>query len=166
MQGMQGNSTITTTISNGFNNSVSLSATGMPTGTTVNFSPVTIPAPGSGSSLMTISVGATTHMGTYPITVTASGGGIHQTTTVNLTVTAQVALSWTASTSPGTAGYNIYRAMTSGGPYTKINTSLDPNTTFNDQAVQDGYTYYYVTTAVNGQGMESTYSNEASAFLP
>jgi len=49
---------------------------------------------------------------------------------------------------------------------TKINSTLDPNTTYNDQAVQDGTTYYYVTTAVDGQGMESTYSNEASAFLP
>ena len=166
LQGMQGNSTITTTISSGFNSAISLSATGMPTGTTVNFNPVTIPAPGSGSSLMTISVGAATRMGTYPITVTANGGGIQKTTTINLTVTAQVALSWVASPSPGTVGYNIYRSLTSGGQYTKINSTLDPNTTYNDQAVQDGTTYYYVTTAVNGQGMESVYSNEASAFLP
>ena len=115
---------------------------------------------------MTISVGATTPMGTYPITVTGTAGGIRQTTTVTLTVTAQVALSWTASQSPGTAGYNIYRSLTSGGPYTKINSTLDTNTAYNDQAVQDGYTYYYVTTAVNGQGLESGYSNEASAFLP
>jgi fibronectin type 3 domain-containing protein len=115
---------------------------------------------------MNITVGATTPMGTYPIVVTATGAGVHQTATVNLTVTAQVALSWTASQSPGTAGYNIYRSMTSGGPYTKLNSSLDPNTNYNDQAVQDGYTYYYVTTAVSNGGMESVYSNEASALVP
>jgi len=40
------------------------------------------------------------------------------------------------------------------------------NTAYNDQAVQDGYTYYYVTTAVDNQGGESTYSNEASTTVP
>ena len=164
MQGMRGTSTITTVVSGGFNNSISLSASGMPSGTTVTFNPATIPAPGSGSSTMTVTVGSTTHMGTYPITVTASGGGTYRTVVVNLTVTAQIALTWNAS--PGSAGYNIYRATVHGGPYTKVNTSLDPNTSYNDQAVQDGRTYYYVTTAVDGQGRESGYSNEASAYLP
>ena len=86
-QGNQGTSTITTTISGGFNSSISLSASGMPTGTTVSFNPQTIPAPGSGSSTMTITVGSSTPTGTYPITVTGNGGGIQQSTTVTLTVT-------------------------------------------------------------------------------
>lgn len=113
---------------------------------------------------MSISVGATTPMGTYPITVTATGGGTHQTVTVTLTVTAQIALSWTAS--PGTAGYNVYRSTTNGGQYSRINSSLVTTTNYNDQAVQDGQTYYYVTTAVSSQGMESGYSNQASATMP
>ena len=166
MQGMQGTSTITTAISGGFNSSISLAASGAPTGTTVTFNPTTIPAPGSGTSAMTISVGSTTHMGTYPITVTATGGGTHQTVTVTLTVTAQIALSWTASTSPGTAGYNVYRSDTNNGPYSRINSSLVTTTSYNDQVVQEGPTYYYVTTAVSSQGMESAYSNQASATLP
>ena len=65
-QGDQGNSTITTTISGGFNSDISLSATGMPSGTTVSFNPQTIPAPGAGSSAMTITVGSSTPVGTYP----------------------------------------------------------------------------------------------------
>jgi hypothetical protein len=166
MQGTQGTSTVTIVVNNGFSNSISLSASGMPSGTTVSFNPTSMPAPGSGTSVMTITVGPTTLMGTYPIVVTGTGGGVHQTTTVNLTVTAQVALSWTASQSPGTAGYNVYRSTTSGGPYTKLNSSLDTITSYNDQAVQDGYTYYYVTTAVNDLGVESSYSNEASAIVP
>jgi uncharacterized membrane protein len=166
MQNTQGSSNITTTVNNGFNGAIGLSASGVPTGSAVTFSPTTIPAPGSGSSVMTITVGASTPMGTYSIVVTASGGGVYQSTTVTLTVTAQVALSWAASQSPGIAGYNVYRSTTSGGPYTKINTSLDGNTTYNDQAVQNGYTYYYVTTAVSNQGMESGYSNQASAYVP
>jgi hypothetical protein len=84
--GSQGASTITSTLSNGFNSAVSLSASGMPSGTTVIFNPSTIPAPGGGNSTMTITVGSSTATGTYPITVTGNGGGIQQTTTVTLTV--------------------------------------------------------------------------------
>ena len=53
-QGNQGTSTITTAVSGGFNNAVTLSASGAPSGTTVSFSPNPIAAPGSGSSTMTI----------------------------------------------------------------------------------------------------------------
>ena len=90
-QGNQGTSTITTTGINGFNSSISLSASGVPTGTTVSFNPQTIPAPGSGSSTMTVTVGSSTPLGIYPITVTGNGGGVQQSATVNLTVTS---LTW------------------------------------------------------------------------
>ncbi len=85
-QGNQGTSTITASISGGFNSPISLSASGMPSGTTVSFNPSTIPAPGSGNSTMTITVGASTPVGTYPITVTGNGNGVQQNTTVTLTV--------------------------------------------------------------------------------
>jgi hypothetical protein len=165
MQETQGISTITVTIGGGFNNPVSLTASGMPSGTTVSFNPATLAAPGSGTSTMTVTVG-TTPEGTYPITVTATGGGLHQTATVSLTVQAQVILTWQASQSPGVAGYNVYRSTTSGGPYAQINSSLDTTTTYNDLAVQDGVTYYYVTTAVNDEGQQSSYSNQSSATVP
>ena len=47
VQGSQGTSTITTTISGGFNSAISLSASGVPTGTTVSFNPNPIAAPGT-----------------------------------------------------------------------------------------------------------------------
>ena len=86
-QGSQGTTTITTTISGGFNSSISLSASAVPPGVTVSFNPQTIPAPGAGSSTMTITAQRFTMLGTYPITVTGNGGGIKQTTIVTLTVT-------------------------------------------------------------------------------
>ena len=64
------------------------------------------------------------------------------------------------------SGYNIYRADVSGGPYTRLNASLDPGPSYTDMAVQSSHTYYYVTTAVNAQGQESGYSNETQASLP
>jgi fibronectin type 3 domain-containing protein len=86
VQGNQGTSTLTTTVSGGFNSAISLSASGMPTGTAVSFNPSSIAAPGSGTSTMTITVGASTATGSYLITVTANGGGIQQTANFTLTV--------------------------------------------------------------------------------
>ncbi len=87
VQGTNGSSTVSTTVSGGFNAAVSLSASGAPTGTTVSFSPTSIAAPGSGSSAMTIAVGASTAAGSYTITVTGTGSSITHTATVALTVT-------------------------------------------------------------------------------
>jgi len=73
---------------------------------------------------------------------------------------------WTASTSPSIAGYNVYRSTTSGGPYTKLNASLITGTAFTDTAIQAGQTYYYVFTAVNTSNVESTYSTQVSGQIP
>jgi uncharacterized repeat protein (TIGR03803 family) len=77
-----------------------------------------------------------------------------------------VGLSWDASTSTNIVGYNIYRGPSANGPYTKINSSLDPNTSYSDTTVQGGDTYFYVTTAVDNQGVESAYSNQSEATIP
>ena len=74
-------------------------------------------------------------------------------------------LSWAASTSTGIAGYKVYRATNSGGPYTLL-ASPGLVTTFVDSTVQAGQTYYYVTTAVDSSGNESGYSNQAQTVVP
>jgi fibronectin type 3 domain-containing protein len=56
-------------------------------------------------------------------------------------------------------GYNIYRGTASAGPYSKINSSLNAATTYSDNSVADGQTYYYVSTAVNSNNQESAYSS-------
>jgi serine protease len=86
-QGSTGTSTISTTTSGGFNSAVSLSASGVPSGTTASFNPTSIPAPGGGSSTMSLTVGSATATGTYAVTVTGTGGGATHTTSVSLTVT-------------------------------------------------------------------------------
>jgi Domain of unknown function (DUF1929)/Chitobiase/beta-hexosaminidase C-terminal domain/Glyoxal oxidase N-terminus len=85
-QGNTGSSTITTVVSGGFNNSVALTASGAPSGTTVTITPTTIAPAGAGTSTISFAVGLSTPMGTYPVTVTASGGGIQQTAILNLSV--------------------------------------------------------------------------------
>jgi hypothetical protein len=77
-----------------------------------------------------------------------------------------VNLSWTASTSQNISGYNIYRGVKAGGPYSKINPVLNASTIYSDATVVDGLTYYYVTTAVNSSNEESAYSNQTQAVIP
>jgi hypothetical protein len=86
-QGNSGTSSISTSITGSFNSSVSLSASGLPSGTTAGFNPTSIAAPGSGSSTLTVTVGSSTATGSYPITVTGSGGGKTHSTSISLTVT-------------------------------------------------------------------------------
>jgi len=93
-----------------------------------------------------------------PISISLSGTGTQA-------VAHSVALSWIASTST-VVGYNVYRATTSGGPYTLITSSPVNGITFTDTAVQAGVTYFYVVTAVDANGNESVNSNEASATVP
>ena len=89
-QGSAGNTTVRTTLLGVFNSAITLSASGMPSGTTVSFNPNPIPAPGGGTSTMTITVGANTPLGSYPITVTGNGGGIQHNFTVTLMVISSV----------------------------------------------------------------------------
>lgn len=78
---------LTTSVAGGLNPAVSLSISGMPTGVTARFSPSSIAAPGSGSSTLTLTRGASAKVGSYKLTLTASGGGISKTATVTLNVT-------------------------------------------------------------------------------
>jgi hypothetical protein len=89
-QGSQGMSTINTFVCCGFNSSITLSASGAPSGTTLSLNPTSIAAPGSGTSTLTINVGKSTVTGTYPITVTGNGGGVQQGATLSLVVTGGV----------------------------------------------------------------------------
>ncbi|HVW85263.1 MAG TPA: hypothetical protein VHB50_11310 [Bryobacteraceae bacterium] len=81
------------------------------------------------------------------------------------TVSHSVSLNWTASITPGVT-YNVYRSTTSSGPWTKVSASPVAVTTFSDNSVASARTYYYATTAVDGSGKESAYSNVATAVIP
>ena len=71
---------------------------------------------------------------------------------------AQVSLTWTASATA--TSYNVKRATTTGGPYTKISSLTSPS--FTDTGLTNGTTYFYVVSAVNSAG-ESANSSEVSA---
>jgi Abnormal spindle-like microcephaly-assoc'd, ASPM-SPD-2-Hydin len=77
-----------------------------------------------------------------------------------------VTLTWNGDGGRGVVGYNIYRGSASGGPYSKLNSSPEPATTYTDNAVAAGQTYFYVTTSINDNNNESDYSNQAVAVIP
>lgn len=81
-----------------------------------------------------------------------------------MTPTHSVSLNWNASTTSNVVGYNVYRGTTSGS-YSLLN-SMNSSTSYTDTAVQNGQTYYYVVTAVDSVGAESSYSNPSPAVIP
>ena len=84
----------------------------------------------------------------------------------NLVSAHAVTLNWNASISSGVIGYNVYRRNAAGGPYTKVNSSVVTVTTYNDNTVQPGQTYFYVVTSISLNNVESSYSNEVMAPIP
>ncbi|WP_324987892.1 S8 family serine peptidase [Hyalangium sp.] len=68
----------------------------------------------------------------------------------------RIDVAWTDN---GAGSYNIYRATTAGGPYTRVGTTA--GSPFPDTTVSGGITYYYVVRGVDCA--ESPDSNEASA---
>lgn len=83
---------------------------------------------------------------------------------VGITPTYSVTVSWNASVSE-VSGYNVYRGLSTSS-YAKVNSALNPGTTFTDSTVTSGQTYYYVATAVNAAGQESAYSTPVQAVVP
>ncbi|MEW6685894.1 MAG: C25 family cysteine peptidase, partial [Candidatus Edwardsbacteria bacterium] len=60
------------------------------------------------------------------------------------------------------AGYNVYRSLAQGGPYTRANPHLVRGASYyQDASLTPDTRYYYVVTAVDTSANESVYSNEA-----
>ena len=76
-----------------------------------------------------------------------------------------VSISWKASSSAEVGTYNVYRATTSGGPYTRVGWRV-PGVSFTDMNVHSGATYFYVVTSVTTSNVESVVSSEVRASVP
>lgn len=71
-------------------------------------------------------------------------------------------VSWNASTSPAVAGYEIFQATTSGGPYTSLGTVSAATTSYTDSTTTYNTTYYYVVKSLRNS-WRSPASAQASA---
>jgi hypothetical protein len=127
----------------------------IPAGQTATFTLTFTPqASGSASAMVSFSTNAPSS----PLTENLTGTGI-------AAPQHHVSLNWLASTST-VSGYNVYRSTTSGSGYVKLNSSLNVSTAYIDNVVTAGSTYFYVTTAVDSSGMESSFSNQVQALIP
>lgn len=124
-------------------------ASGQSAETKVIFSPTQA---GTASGTLTVSSNASN---------SASGESVNGT---GLSPQYSVALSWNRSTS-SVAGYNVYRGTTV-GVYSRINNNLDATTSYTDNTVVSGMTYYYAATAVSSSGQESGYSSALKVVIP
>jgi hypothetical protein len=118
---------------------------------TVEFDPKTT---GSLPGTVTISSNAGS-----PLVIQLSGSGAQKSQQQS------VALNWDKSKSE-VAGYFVYRSSKSSGPYAKLNSHANPDTSYTDSSVSSGQIYYYVVTAVNSENIESSFSNEISVTIP
>ena len=101
-QGGSGTSTITVTDLGGFSGSVTLAASGLPSGVTAAFSP----NPTTSTSTLTLTASATATTGTATVTITGTSGSLTATTTVSLTVNAAGTPNFTVTASPSTLSIN------------------------------------------------------------
>ena len=76
-----------------------------------------------------------------------------------------VSLTWTASTS-SVIGYFVYRRAGANGLFARLDSMIDPLTSFTDGDVANGATYFYVVTSVSPDDVESEFSTPVSVTIP
>jgi Abnormal spindle-like microcephaly-assoc'd, ASPM-SPD-2-Hydin len=157
------------TVTNSGNSTVAISSVGisgaglmLSGGSAVSLSPsqsitLTVQYAPTGAAATTGQVSIVSNATGSPNAINVSGTGVAQ-------VQHTVNLGWNASTSA--TGYNVYRSVTSGGGYSRINAAQDGNVSYSDNTVQNTLTYFYVTTSVDSSGLESAYSSEVSVTIP
>ena len=160
-QGGSGTSTVTVTDVNGFTGSVTLAASGLPSGVTAAFGT----NPTTGSSVLTLTASSTATTGTSTVTITGTSGSLTATTTLALTVSATATPNFTIAASPasvtvtqGASGTSTITITSTGG--------FSSATTLSATGLPSGVTAAFstnpVTPAANGS-VTSTLTLTASA---
>jgi subtilase family serine protease len=117
-QGGSGTSTITVTDVGGFTGSVTLAASGLPSGVTAAFGT----NPTTGTSVLTLTATSTATTGSATVTITGTSGSLTATTTLALTVNSTATPNFTIAASPtsvtvtqGASGTSTITITSTGG---------------------------------------------------
>lgn len=170
---------LTLTPLGGFTGNVNLSASGLPPGATGSWSPATVTG-GSGPSTLTVNTTTSTPLGTYSITLTGASSIITHSTqptlvvsptptapsnlTATATSSAQINLSWSASTETGgtVSQYLVKRCQeASCTNFAQVGTAA--TTSYTDTGLTASTTYSYEVQAADAGGDLSGFSNVATA---
>ena len=160
-QGSSGTSTITVTDVSGFTGSVTLAASGLPSGVTAAFGT----NPTTGTSVLTLTASAAATTGSSTVTITGTSGSLTATTTLALTVSTTATANFTIAASPaslsvtqGASGTSTITVTSTGG--------FSSATTLSATGLPTGVTAAFstnpVTPAANGS-ITSTLTLTASA---
>ncbi|MDQ6676228.1 MAG: hypothetical protein M3Z09_02910 [Acidobacteriota bacterium] len=115
---------VTVTPAGGFNSPVAFGVSGLPPGATASFSPSSLT--GIGSSTLKIATTTATPAGTFPLTITATGGSAVHTAFVSLTVINSTPPSGTAAfVAMDTATQGNWRSAYGSDGYTVVNDSTN-----------------------------------------
>jgi hypothetical protein len=182
-QGGSATAAVSTAVTSGSAESVSLAASGAPSGVSVSFSPNSVTS--GGSSTLTATVGPSVAAGTYPITVTGTAATGSHSATYTLTVTTTggggggggslsnagfetgSSIPWTCTGGSAVVSTPVHSGShslqitpsSSGTGECDQNVTLSPNTSYTLTAwVQGPYAYLGVT----GGASANTWSNSTS----
>ena len=165
------NYTATQGAANPANQTVSLTSTGgtIPWTVSDNASWLSV-SPTSGNSSSTLTTAVNTSglaAGTYNGTITVSATGstskmVGVTLTVSTPTTSSATLTWTPNTDPDLAGYKIYQATASGAYGASLATVSAGTATYQATGLAANTTYFFVITAYDSAGNESSFSDEVS----
>src|SRR5580658_4729415 len=160
-QGSSGSSTISVTDVNGFSGSVTLAASGLPSGVTAAFGT----NPTTGTSVLTLTASSTATTGSSTVTITGTSGSLTATTTVALTVNSTATPNFTITASPasltitqGASGTSTITITSTGG----FNAATTLSATGLPAGVTAAFSTNPVTPAANGSAT-STLTLTASA---
>lgn len=84
-----------------------------------------------------------------------------------ITGDAEVEVLWNPVRGNGVAGYGVYRSSTADGAYNRLATVMgEESTSYTDDSVANGVTYFYAVDAFNAAGDESALSYETAFDTP
>jgi subtilase family serine protease len=148
-QGGSGTSTITVTDVGGFSGSVTLAASGLPSGVTAAFGT----NPTTGTSVLTLTASSTATTGSATVTITGTSGSLTATTTLALTVNSTATPNFTIAASPtsvtvtqGASGTSTITVTSTGG----FNSATTLSATGLPSGVTAAFSTNPVTPAANG----------------
>jgi hypothetical protein len=107
-------STITVQPVNGFDGSVTLSASGLPDGVVATFKPAST----TSTSTLVLEAGIVAQTGATTVTITGTSGSLTQTISVPLAVSAAIGTGGSGTVVDLSPSYNVYGIYTNGTPFT------------------------------------------------
>jgi N-acetylneuraminic acid mutarotase len=163
VQGATGASTVTVADSGGFTGSVTLVASGLPSGVAASFSP----NPTAGTSVFTLTASNSATPGSYSLTITGTSGTL--TASASLALTIQPGLSATSTTlsssaNPSTSGQSVtFTGTVSPSTATGMMQFLDGTTSLGTATIAGGSASLATSTlAVGAHSITAVYTGDAN----